>query len=168
MRWSNLKAKTEAFFAPSLHGRVELRATSYRGAHDETGRGYITVDGKEVWNMCSLRFWAAEYPKIEEIRKEEQISARAAQILTDSQLEKEGVLSQWDYRTLENYCTSSIESNLLSANPLAKSLAVLDSRVGKRRLEKLDISADHPMVQCFFKLRCEAERINLTRQATLG
>jgi hypothetical protein len=167
MRWSKLKAKTEALFAQSIQGRVELRATNYRGAHDETGRGYITVDGKEVWNMCSLRFMAAEYPKVEEIKEEKKISARAAQIITDAQLEKDGVLSQWGYyRTLENYCISSIESSLLSANPLAKSLAILDFRVGKRTLEKLDVSADHPMVQYFFNLRCKAESLSLTHNSS--
>lgn len=166
MQWSSLKKKVEAFFAPSLKRRVELRSTRYRGAHDQTGRGYITVDGKEVWSMCTLNFWRAEYPRINEIKEKEQISARAAQLLADSQLGKEGILSQWDYyRALENYCNSSIEASLASENALIKSLAVLDSRLGKRRLEKLDVTTEHPMVQYFFNLRCSAENISLTSRS---
>jgi hypothetical protein len=163
MKWSSLKSKVEAFFASSLNGRVELRATRYREAHDQTGRGYITVDGKEVWNMCTLSFWGAEYPRIHTIKQEQQISAAAAHVIVDVQLEEEGVLSQWGfYRALEDYCNSSIESSLGSANPLVKSLALLDARVGKRQLKKLDVSTQHPMVQFFFKLRCEAEGICFT------
>jgi hypothetical protein len=166
MQWSSLKSKVEALFAPPLKGRVELRATRYRGAHDQTGRGYITVDGKEVWNMCTLSFWGAEYPRIDSIAQEQQISARAAQVIADTQLEQEGVLAQWSfYRALESYCNSSIESSLESKSPLTKALAVLDARLGKRRLKKLDVSAEHPMVQFFFKLRCEAEGISLTTRS---
>jgi len=136
MQWSSLKSKVEAFFAPSVKGRVELRAASYRGAHDQTGRGYITVDGKEIWNMCTLSFWGAEYPRIDFIAQEQGVSARAA------------------------------NASLCSTNPLIKSLAMLDSRTGKRRLEKLDLLAEHPMVHFFFKLRCEAEGISLTSHSS--
>lgn len=167
MQWSRLKSKVEAFFAPSVKGRVELRAASYRGAHDQTGRGYITVDGKEIWNMCTLSFWGAEYPRIDFIAQEQGVSARAAQVIADAQLEQEGVLSQWGfYRALESYCNSSINASLCSTNPLIKSLAMLDSRTGKRRLEKLDVLAEHPMVHFFFKLRCEAEGISLTSHSS--
>jgi hypothetical protein len=163
MKWSNLKSKVEAFFAPSLNGRIELRATRYRKAHDQTGRGYITVDGKEVWNMCTLSFWKVEYPRIDAIKQERQISAAAAYAIVNTQLTQEGVLSQRDfYQALEDYCNSSIDSNLDSANPLIKSLALLDARVGKRQLKKLDVSNQHPMVLFFFKLRCEAEGIRAT------
>lgn len=166
MQWSNLKSRTEAFISPSLKGRVELRSTRYRGAHDQTGRGYIIVDGKEVWNMCTLSFWGAEYPRIDAIAQEKEISPAAAQVIADAQLEQEGVLPQWGfYRTLESYCNASIEASLESKNPLIKALAFIDARVGKRRLEKLDVTAEHPMVQYFFNLRCEAEGISLTNRS---
>lgn len=162
MRWSALKSKVETFFAPSIKGRVELRSTSYREAHDQTGRGYITVDGEEVWNMCTLSFWGAEYSRINDIAKDRQISPAAAQAITDVRLEAEGTLPQWGfYRALESYCNASIEESLESTNPLTKSLAILDARVGKRRLQKLDVSAEHPMVQYFFSLRCQVEGIRV-------
>jgi hypothetical protein len=57
IQWSKLKKKAEQFFAPSVAGRVQLRATRYRGAHDQTVRGYITVDGTEVWRLRSNKWW---------------------------------------------------------------------------------------------------------------
>jgi hypothetical protein len=169
MQWSRLKSKAEDFLASSLKGRVELRSTRYRKTHDQTGRGYITVDGKEVWNMCTLSFWEAEYPRINAIAQERQISAAAAQVVADAQLEQDGVLPQWRfYRDLERYCNSSIEASLKSESPLIKSLAILDARVGKRRLQYLNMAIEHPMVQYFFTLRCQAEGIRLTSRSRPG
>lgn len=51
MRWSKLKKQLEDFICPCLKGRVEFWITNYRKAHDQMGRTYITVDGKEVVNM---------------------------------------------------------------------------------------------------------------------
>lgn len=167
MQWSSLKKKVESFFVPSLKGRVELRSTRYRGTHDQTGRGYITVDGKEVWSMCSLNFWKTEYPTIARISEKEQILPTVAQIIVDAQLEQEGILSQWDfYRALENYCNSSIEASLESVNPLTKSLAILDSRVGKRRLKNINFASEHSMIQYFFALRCRVEGISPTNSSS--
>lgn len=161
MQWSRLKSQVEAFFAPALNGRVELRSTSYRGAHDQTGRGYITVDGKEVWNMCTLRYWGEEYPRIDAIAEQQHISAAAAQVIAGEQLTQEGALSQWGYyRALEAFCSTSIAESLASSSPLTRSLAILDARVGKRRLAKLDVATEHPMVQYFYRLRREAEGIS--------
>lgn len=48
------KKRVGSFFHDSVKGRLELRSTNYRGAHDEEGRGYITFDKREVWSMCTL------------------------------------------------------------------------------------------------------------------
>ncbi len=55
MRWSKLKKQVEDFICPCLRGRVEFWVTNYRKAHDQMGRAYITVDGKEVINMCTIK-----------------------------------------------------------------------------------------------------------------
>ena len=55
MRWSKLKKQLEDFICPCLKGRVEFWITNYRKAHDQMGRTYITVDGKEVVNMCTIK-----------------------------------------------------------------------------------------------------------------
>ena len=48
MRWSELKRRVEANFAPAVKGRVEVFTTSHRLAQDGTGEGWISIDGARV------------------------------------------------------------------------------------------------------------------------
>jgi len=57
MQWSKLKSRIERFFAASVSGRVEVRTTSYRHAHDWEGRGWITLDGEKIGNICTRKYW---------------------------------------------------------------------------------------------------------------
>lgn len=163
MKWSKLKKNVESFFSEKLKGKVELRAVSYNDTHDNEGRGYITVDGEEVWNMCTLQYYTHERNKIISKLSEGTKNIAEAQSKGIDELDKEGIYSQWGYYNyLKEYCTLPIESSLNSENPLIKSLSMLDFRVGKRTLEKLDVNNDHEMVQYFYKLRCKVERIDNT------
>jgi len=74
MRWSKLKGQLEGFICPSLKGRVEFWITSYRKAHDRMGRAYITVDGKEVVNMCTIKKEIAVYNAEKELKENENYS----------------------------------------------------------------------------------------------
>jgi hypothetical protein len=68
-------------------------------------------------------------------------------------------LDQWSfYRTLERYCNNSIDVNLASKEALVRALAMLDARLGKRRLAMMDVTREHPMVQFFYAFRCDAEK----------
>lgn len=55
MRWSKLNQLVEDRMADSLQRRVEVHNARYRHAHDGEGRGWITVDKREVANMCEGR-----------------------------------------------------------------------------------------------------------------
>lgn len=157
-QWSKLKVAVEGLFAPSVAGRVELRYTRYRGTHDQTGRGYISVDGKELWNMCTLRFWKEEREKFNAWLEETGEPPRTAPQDVESELIKNGILAEWDFfRTLDEYRNASIEENLASENPLKRSLVMLDARFGKRRLVGFDTSTEHEMVQYFHAFRCSVE-----------
>jgi hypothetical protein len=57
MQWSKAKARVESLFAPSVAGRVELRTANYRKAPDMEGRGWITIEGEEVDNFCTHRYF---------------------------------------------------------------------------------------------------------------
>ena len=151
MRWSKLKQKVESHFSAKLRGRIELRLTCYREAHDEIGRGWITVDGEEIHNMC---YWLQH--------KEGEPRIEIDQTVTPPVVTHRGVMSTFDYtKALIEYLSNSIEDSIDSKNYLIRALALIDSRCGKRRLEKLNIGPDeHPLVQRFFQLRCEAEGIN--------
>jgi hypothetical protein len=42
---------------------------------------------------------------------------------------------------------------------MTRGLAMLDRRVGKRRLVKLDVKNEHGFIRLCYRLRCEAENI---------
>lgn len=71
-----------------------------------------------------------------------------------------------DYQALadlEAYLAIPIDEALASPSPLLRALAVVDRRVGKRRLRALDIGpAEHALVRELYALRCEAEGIEIT------
>lgn len=130
MKWSKLKKRLEDFICPSLKGRVEFWITSYRKTHDQVGRAYITVDGKEVINMCTLKKEIAIYGEENELMS-------------------------------KKFLNSPIEESLKSNNPIIKSLALIDRRVGKRTLNMLKESMknESELVRYFYNLRCESEGI---------
>jgi hypothetical protein len=154
MRWSKLKQNVESFFSPKVAGRVALHLTCYREAHDQIGRGWITIDGEEVANMCYQLSLREGEPRIE-------IDESASPGTTVHR----GVMSPFNYtQVLFEYLSTSIDDALASANYLTRGLAVLDGRCGKRRLASLSCnSEEHPLVTKFLTLRCEVEGITNDR-----
>ena len=160
MRWSKRKKKVECFFSELVQGRVELRSTNYRGTHDEEGRGYITFEKNEIWSMCTLSFYSIEYERIEAIVEREDITPYEAQKIAYDELASEGKFNQYTYYdSLDEYCNNSIEASLASDNLLIRCLAMLDARLGKRRLRTLDLSEESKKVIEFYKIRCECEQL---------
>ena len=191
--WSKLKKQLEDFICPSLKGRVEFWVTNYRKAPDQMGRAYITVDGKEVINMCTLKKEVEIYRTEQEIKErdnidfdendyeqdemsellrkigysEEMISQiaknRAINDIAEKKVEEEGIFAQYDFfEAVKAFLNSPIEESLKSDNPIIKSLAVIDKRIGKRTLSKLKEPMKHEkseLVKYFYNLRCEAENI---------
>jgi len=58
MRWSKLKQLVEDRMADSLQRRVEVHSTRY---YSGEGRGWITVDKREVANFSTLGFSRQTY-----------------------------------------------------------------------------------------------------------
>ena len=135
--WSKTKKQLKSFLCSSLRDRVDYFCSNYR-IHDGIGRTYITVDGNEVYNMCTLkREYYLHQPK-------------------------EGVYSQVEFlEAFQEYKNSPIEDLVKSNKTLIKILVILDRRVGKRTLEKMkySITSEEGIVQYFYNLRCTAEEI---------
>lgn len=158
MQWSKRKKRVESFFAEPVQGRLELRSTHYRGTHDEEGRGYITFDKQEIWSMCTLSFYSIEFDRVDEIASKKGISPYEAQKIAHEELACEGKFNQYTfYDSLDEYCNNSIDQSLVSDNLLIRCLAMLDSRLGKRRLGNFNLSKESEKVAEFFRIRCECE-----------
>lgn len=167
-KWSKVKKKIESYTCDSLKGRVELHLTNYRKTHDQTGRAYITVDKKEVLNMCTIISETAVITKEEEImdqqnieydsddiQKKIDIQAQAQEIIMS-----EGIFAQYDFfDSVKEYFNLPIEKALKSDNMAIKILSLIDRRVGKRTLQKMKetIKDEKEIIQYFFKLRCAAD-----------
>ncbi|MFZ5351837.1 MAG: SF0329 family protein [Bacillota bacterium] len=185
MAWSKMKQQLGEFLSPSLCGRVEYSAASYRYLPDKAGRCHITVDKKNIFNMsdatAQIRWYQTEQEikndpdndipataeEIEAVRKtakgmipeerimviarNRRISEYAKEIFT-----AQTALSKSDFYTIANrFISSSIEESLESNDILLNIMALVDRRVGKKRLLSLaeKMKQKHPAVRYFYELR---------------
>jgi hypothetical protein len=156
MRWSKLKQLTEERMSPALAGRVALYSTRYPKAYDGDvlGRGWITIDGREIVNFC-------DYTQEVQLYRRSELDPSSDYCQQLASLQAEGVLDRGDfYRVLWTALSMSIDDLLASDNILHRALAMTDRRLGKRRLKKLTVNEDeHPLVRELYALRCEVEGI---------
>lgn len=141
MRWSKVKQLVEERMAPSLQHHVEVHSTRYHNDRwQEDSRGWFTVDKCEVANFSSLSFpyWEIAAPP-------------------QKYVSEKGEFEQ----ALGSMFTLSIDEMLIAENAIVRALAMLDCRLGKRRLRMMQLGEDvHPLVRQFYDLRCEAEGID--------
>ncbi len=134
--WSKTKKRLQSLLCGSLKERVDFHCSNYR-IQDGIGRTYITVDGREVYNMCTLKRDYYRTPK-------------------------EGVYSQAEFlKAVKEYMNTPIEDSLKSPDTITKIFVLLDRRIGKRTLEnrKETMEKDEDIVRYFYELRCSAEGI---------
>lgn len=185
MSWSKLKQQLESFLCPALYGRVEYRATSYRYLPDKAGLCYIAVDKKNVLNMSDktsfIRWYQTEQEikhdadiqipisseEIEAVRKDTKgivpedrlkVMARNRKISEYAKelLSAQSTLSKSNFIVVANkFLSISIEESIESHDILLNILALVDRRMGKKRIlnmsEKMKLK--HPIVQYFYELR---------------
>ena len=163
MQWSKLKRNVEAFFADSVKGRVGLHSTRYRTMHDHDGRAWITLDGKEIINLVHIWKWLYEVKlRAASLAGESSIRNRPSYIHLEPDAEKELETESFFTQShlggaMHNYQSMSIDNILKSENPVIRAIGMLDRRLGLRRLRKIEISSEHPLVQATYLFRCESE-----------
>ncbi|WNQ10609.1 hypothetical protein MJA45_23790 [Paenibacillus aurantius] len=185
MSWSKLKQHLESFLCPALYGRVEYRATSYRYLPDKAGQCYIAVDKKNVLNMSDkttlIRWYETELEikndsdiqipinndEMEAVRKDTKgmVPEDRLEVMARNRKKSEyakelllaqSALSKSNFVVVANkFLSISIEESIESHDILLNILALLDRRVGKKRIlnmtEKMKFK--HPSVQYFYELR---------------
>ena len=72
-KWSKAKKQLKSFICESLKDRIDFHIINYRKAHDQLGRAVITVDKKEVLNMCTITSDIALIRKEWDIRRDQNI-----------------------------------------------------------------------------------------------
>ncbi|MCL6613795.1 MAG: hypothetical protein K6U03_04120 [Firmicutes bacterium] len=175
IKWSKLKKQLEQRICDPLKGRVEFFLTNYRTrlGHEAETRFWITVDGEEVFSASRLR-WLIEYGslanQIREINKctdfrspEQREGYYRAYDDAEKILRKRGLIDDYEFgKSLKKYLSLPFDEALKSNNPVFKALAIIDGRLGKRRLQELSIQKnEHQLILRLYKLRCEVEGIDL-------
>lgn len=176
MRWTKTKKLIENLLCEKLKKRLSVYATSYNTSLGEQRRIWITLDGKEVFNASSAQY-LIEHDKLwEEIKS--KTNKAFPDCLYECYPEFVGKISDLDYSmlileqrnifnvdrvydALVQYPNFSIEEALSSENVIIQAFAVIDKRLGKRRLKHCVFNPDaHPMVLNFYQVRCEIEGVN--------
>lgn len=161
--WSGIRKKLDSeYLAKSLQGHIQYYATTYSRSHDHEGRAAIRYDGKEIIKGCYWYNWtkAGQFPKDEKYERR----MREENAFMDDTALKLGVFDQRSfYAAFQEFDQQSIEKSLKSENLIVRIFAVLDRRVGKRRLlmMKDTIEQEPNTFKEFYAIRARAEGIKL-------
>lgn len=160
IKWSKQKKRIENNFCDNLKKRLSINLTHYRAEHEPESRFWITLDGEEIFSVSKMQ-WLNEWIKIRKDYKE----CEGAENQCD--YAKNVMNVNGDYyiddiqNSLEQYPNLSIEEVLHSNNFIIKALAIIDTRLGKRRLISMTfIENEHSLVKKLYKIRCVVEGID--------
>lgn len=185
MVWNKMKRQLEGFLTPSLVGKIEYRASGYRYTKNKPSHCFITIDKVEAFSMTEVSLGIPWYQTEQEIKSDtkiilpmtkedidvvreksgNKIPEERLKIVTASHkmatYAKEVLLAQQqmqktDFQKIANtFLTTPVEVSLASDEILLNVLAIIDRRVGKKRLQNMRdfIALKHPVVQYFYHLR---------------
>ena len=161
--WSGIRNKLENdYLCPTLRGHIQYFATSYWESHDQTGRAAIRLDGVEVLRSNYYAYEQNYWNRYQALRRE---GIGQDDRTAPFRLAHEGTLNDgcfdngFFYEAFHEFDNQSIEKSLVSKNPLVRILALLDRRLGKRRLLALEESMEQELdwVWAFYVIRMQAE-----------
>ena len=166
MTWSGLKHEIESRFADAVRGKVHLYSTRYGqpGRKSMDGRGWITYRGEEVASFdtaLSRQNFGAYYHEATRTPYKGHPAVAGEERMPGRTVEP-GEFSRFDlHESCWTMLDLPIDEALTSENPLIRALAVLDRRVGKRRLRSFIGADHHPLVQRLLDIRLREEGIAL-------
>jgi hypothetical protein len=146
MRWTKLRILVEERFAPSVAKRLAIHSAAYGNC--TCGHCWITLDRNVIANFCTRAYY-----------NKKSHGDDGSNPMYKDQLVLYGEKSRQDaYSSMFDYVHNlSHNEALKSDDVLIQALAVLDSRLGKRRLAAFDDSELHPLAKKLLAIRREAE-----------
>ena len=161
--WSGIRNKLETeYLALSLRGNIQYFATTYSKSPDHEGRASIRYNGKEI---IKGNYWN-QYVKAHLFPKDDTYERRMHESFpfVDNTALELGVFDQrCFYQAFEEFDNQSIDKSLVSDNLIVRILAVLDRRIGKRRLISMRdfMEEEPPVFQEFYAIRIHHEGFNV-------
>ena len=169
MMWRQLTTALRERIAPSLRDRIGIHQARYRYTREEVGRVWLAVDGREIVQFDTSSYVRRRAELAGELREAnglrpygdpgghpDYLAADAAAV---DILRRAGQYDDYSaLADLESYLSLSIEDALRSPSPLIRGLAMIDRRVGKRRLRAMRSTNDeHSFVRELYELRRQAD-----------
>jgi hypothetical protein len=173
MKWSKLKAIAECHLAESLSGKLSYFMTRYGDRDSYTmARAWITYNHIEVASFSEV-YWMGKHQGLTSrivayLQHDESIPPQTDQSLwkdarreAESILVDEGIFSTEQFiHALYSFINLSIAESITNRDALIRVLAVVDKRVGQRRLQQFVAQPDQSIfVQQMLAIRCRAENI---------
>ena len=185
--WKNTKKLLEDLLCDKLKGRITYQLHCYRPDDDWTGYLEILLDKKPIFrassclaknlNYCvhmseaEIRNIMMKYLKADSVNGAVAVNSTSIRTaagficsyIRNCQRQEQGRIFLEDaMMLLGEYLSADIEASLKSDSPFINALAVLDRRVGKRRLQKLaneGSSIAPKWAWPFYEARFEVENI---------
>ena len=157
--WSGIRHKLETeYLTISLRGHIQYFVTTYSKSPDHKGRAAIRYNGKEI---IKGNYWN-QYVKAHLFPKDDTYERRMHEVFPfiDNTALELGVFDQrCFYQAFDEFENQNIDKSLVSDNLIVRIFAVLDRRVGKRRLISMrNFMEDQPPVfQEFYAIRVHHE-----------
>lgn len=162
--WSGIRHKLEQdYLCPVLRRRIQYFATSYSKSADHEGQAAIRMDGIEVLRSNYYIYFENVWTKFHQLRSTTLKDCDSAKEAIDRAhayaLEQGSFDQKVFYKAFGIFDNQSIGKSLVSENPLVRIFALLDRRLGKRRLLALEESMEQELdwVRAFYVIRMQAE-----------
>lgn len=153
MKWSRLKKTVESGFAPCLGGRVELNCTVYRKFDGSLSVSFISVDKIKVCEFNDLLFFR-HYDFYKKLESEGTLLQEHPSYDTSGLLMEPGELSSHAFlRACDDFMRMPVQEALRDTNPILQTLAILDKRIGKRTLFRIEKEKLERLPFFFYNLR---------------
>ena len=148
MRWSKLRSLIEGRFCPALAGRLAIHSAAYGNC--SCGHCWITLDKEVIANFCTRAYYNKKSGYFE---PGSENSMYGHQLVMYGEMSRQGA-----YKSMFDYIhTLSLQQALDSQDVLVQALSIVDKRLGRRRLEALNIDSLHPLANSLLSIRKAAE-----------
>ncbi|WP_205500876.1 SF0329 family protein [Rufibacter psychrotolerans] len=162
MKWSKLRKELHDRLADTIKHRLDYHLTTYEHSIGYLGRAWVTFDGKELVNFSNQDTWVEFKSYSNALADTGYISHEPLNDSnrTEGKIMERGEFSKYDFaESAWRFIHLDIDSALTSHNPILRALAVVDRRVGKRRLEMIKGIEKHPLVRKLLELRKESNTL---------
>lgn len=152
--WSGLKKQLEQFLCDEFQGRITYFLARYHKVHNAYGRAAIRLDGNEL--VCFS--WIEMYQQDADLNLQWQESGEYEKKALKEKWDREKIYHDLDFLdAASQFAGMPIAQALESENYIIKIFAVLDGRVGKRKLAEIarlrEYEAYPDWVRQFYELR---------------